>query len=151
MSKKGQLSIEIIVLLAIFLLFFQAMLLPSIEFSENVLKDTHTIVQTKKSIDSLSDNIEQFANSQGYGKRNIYFYLPSSAAISCDNTPRISYKLRISPQKPVPAGCDYEGGCGYTKNLYISNNISCNNIGPGYNGTLTIEKSESGNITLTIN
>jgi len=149
--KKGQLSIEVIILLAIFLLFFQAMILPSIEFAENTIKDTHAIVQTKKGIDGLADNIEQFSNSAGYGKRHMFFYIPNNTIITdCNNTNKtINYEIKISTQKPTPIGCDVNGLCKFSKQLYITNDFSCTKIGPGYNSNIFIEKTDEGEINIS--
>jgi len=149
--KKGQLSIELIILLGIFLLFFQAMILPSIDFAENTLKDTHAIVQTKKSIDTLADNLEQFASSSGYGSRTMFFYLPNTTVITdCNNTSKeINYKIQISTQKPTPAGCDVNGVCLYSKTLNVINDLICSRIGPGYNGHIKISKLASGDLNIS--
>lgn len=149
--KKGQLSIEVIILLSIFLLFFQGMILPSLEFAENVLKDTHAIVQTKKNIDSLSNNIEELYYSSGYGKREVFFNLPTNTIMVCNSsTKSLDYNVTISSQKPVPSGCDENGVCVFFKELNVSS-ISCSKVGPGHTGSFIIEKAQNGNITLTAN
>jgi len=128
------------------------MILPSINFAENVLKDTHAIVQTKRGIDSLADTIEQFSNSAGYGKRSFFLYLPSNTKLlNCNNeTKSINYEIRISKQKPIPMGCDVNGLCEFSKKLYISNVLNCSSIGPGYSGAIVIEKTNTGNINLSM-
>ncbi len=148
--QKGQLSIEVIILIAIFMLFFQAMLLPSIEFSENILKDTHAIIETKKSMDSIGSIVEQFANTNGYGKRLVFFYLPQNSQITdCNNaTKEIHYKIQISNQKPIPVGCDENGLCKFSKKLLITNTLSCQPIGPGYSGSLMVEKQSTGALSI---
>lgn len=153
MKNKGQLSIEIIILLSIFLLFFQAMILPSIEFAENTIRDTHAIIQTKKGIDNLSDNVEQFSNSQGYGERNMFLYLPSNTTITdCNNSSKtINYEIKISTQKPTPVGCDENGLCKFSKKIYITNNLSCSKIGPGNSSHIIIEKTDLGNMIISTN
>ncbi len=146
--KKGQLSIEIVILLAIFLLFFQAMILPTIEFSENILQDTQAIVITKKNIDNLATNIEQLSNQEGYGQRKVYFYLPSNAIMKCNNTlKQLDYNITISKQQPIPSQCDNMGLCSFNKQLLVRN-IDCNAIGPGHKGIITILKKIDGNITI---
>lgn len=151
MKNKGQLSIEVIMLLSVFLLFFHAMILPSIDFAENTLKDTHAIIQTKKGIDNLADNIEQFSNSQGYGKRTVLLYLPNNTMITdCNNTSKqINYEINISTQKPTPVGCDVNGICKFSKQLYITNTLNCIKIGPGNSGAIVLEKTNTGNINIS--
>ena len=151
MKNKGQLSIEVIMLLSIFLLFFHAMVLPSIEFAENTVKDTHAIVQTKKGIDNLADNLEQFSNAQGYGKRKVFLYLPNNTTITdCNNTSKqINYEIKISNQKPTPVGCDINGLCKFSKQLYITNTLNCVKIGPGNSGAIVLEKTNEGIINIS--
>ncbi|MFA5745333.1 MAG: hypothetical protein WCX82_00650 [archaeon] len=149
LNKKGQLAIELIILLAIFLLFFQSMILPSIEFSENVLKDTQAIVLTKKNIDSLSSNIEQLASQEGYGKRQVYFYLPNNTTLDCNATAsEIDYTITISKQNPIPTGCDSNGVCNFKRDIYTNQSVTCDKIGPGYRGTVEIQKTNTGEISI---
>lgn len=151
--KKGQLSIEVIILLAIFLLFFQAMILPSIEFAENTLKDTHAIIQSKKSIDAISENLEQFASSSGYGSRIMFLYLPKNTIITdCNSISKeINYKILISTQRPTPAGCSVDGVCLYSKKLNIFNDLTCTTVGPGFSGHIKISKDKEGNLDIDYN
>lgn len=150
--NKGQLSIEIIILLAIFLLFFQAMIYPSIEFSENVIRDTQTIVLSQKSIEDLAVNIEQLAAQDGFGRRPIYFHLPDNAILDCNSTSKtIDYNVNISLQQPVPYRCNEPGLvglCMFSRTIYIPGDLDCNMIGPGYKGILFIEKLQDGNINI---
>ncbi|HNW05849.1 MAG TPA: hypothetical protein PK655_01370 [archaeon] len=150
MNRKGQLSIEIIVLLAIFLLFFQAMILPSIEFSENVLQDTQAIVVSKKNIEDLAINIEQLASQDGYGKKQYYFYLPRNTKLDCNvAAKKLNYNITISKQQPLPPGCN-NSVCEFQRELFLQSQqfVDCNKIGPGFSGILMIEKKADGNITL---
>lgn len=150
MNRKGQLSIEIIVLLAIFLLFFQAMIMPSIEFSENVLQDTQAIVVSKKNVENLAINIEQLSVQDGYGVRKLYFYLPNNTVLDCNSVSNnLDYNVTISKQQPIPYVCESNGVCDFNRMVFISDSIDCNKIGPGFTGLLTIKKEINGNITLS--
>jgi hypothetical protein len=155
-NKKGQLSIEFIVILAIFLLFFQSVILPAINFSENVITDVHNISQTKKNVDFLSANIESFSANVGYGERAIFFYVPSAATlVSCSNSPaKINYQIKISDQNPAPAVSDCNATthtCLFSNELEIGNkSITCQEIGPGYVGGIIIEKSSSGDLDVYV-
>jgi hypothetical protein len=150
MNKKGQLSIEIIILLAIFLLFFQAMIYPSIEFSENVIRDTQAIVVAKKNVEDLAVNIEQLASQDGYGRRPVYFYLPDNAIMDCNSVSNtIDYNVDISLQQPIPYSCNTEPGhCVFRRAVVIPEVLDCNVIGPSYKGIITIHKAANGNIAI---
>lgn len=149
---KGQISIEFIILLAIFMLFFQATILPAIEFSENIIKDTHSLSITSDNVSRLITHIENFSNSPGYGKRSIFFYLPENATItSCGGTNNnITYNVKISTQNPIPLTCDNTGDCNFTKKIETSLDVSCNpnKIGPGFSGNIVLEKTNEGTIII---
>jgi len=151
-NKKGQIAIEYIILISILLLFFQAILYPNILFSENVVGDIYSITQTKQSIDKLGEDLSSFASSPGYGKRLVYFYLPDDAKIiDCNNTDKsINYQIKISSQNPKPniSECDHTNNiCIFKKYVSVGNeSFTCENIGPGFNNYLVIEKSVSGAI-----
>ncbi len=152
-TNKAQIAIEYIVFIAIFLLFFQAIIYPSTTFAENIVQDVYALTQTKNNIDKLSDNIEGFANSIGYGKRTMFFYIPKNTTITnCDNsTKEINYEVNISDQQPKPSlsNCNSSTNiCTFTKKLYIGNTtLDCDVIGPGFSGAIVIEKDEiSGDI-----
>lgn len=148
---KGQIAIEYIILISILLLFFQAIVYPNVDFSENLVTDVYNITQTKQSIDKLSLEIDSFASSSNYGKRLVYFYLPSSSSFFCDGS-NIKYEIRVSPQEPRPniTACDRTSNiCYFSKQLYIGTlNLTCDNIGPGYNGYLEIEKISTGDLNV---
>jgi len=149
--RKGQISIELIILLAVFLLFLHAMIIPTIEFSENILKDTHAIITTKKSVDHLATHIEQFAIQDGYGTRKVYLYLPTNATVSCIDK-KINYKIYISTQQPIPLQCDENGICDFNRELYISGTLTCpTKIGPGYKGPIAITKAQTNNMSIRVN
>ena len=149
---KGQISVEFIVLLAIFMLFFQATILPTIEFSENIIKDTYNLSKTSDSVSRLATHIENFSNSSGFGRRSIFFYLPDTAIISaCDydsGNPVIKYNVTISKQRPIPLTCNDQGVCNFVKKIESDAPISCEVIGPGFSGAIILEKSETGEIII---
>jgi hypothetical protein len=149
-NQKGQIAIEFIMLIGILLLFFYSMILPSIEFSEEVILDTYNLVQTKESLSKLSTTMESFSSSISYGKRKIFLYLPNEAQINgCDiNSPNVLYAtINVAPQNAVLSSCNVDGVCILVDYFYSSLNVTCNVIPLGYKGYVTIEKTESGDIS----
>jgi uncharacterized protein (UPF0333 family) len=156
-KNKGQIAIEYIILISILLLFFQSIIYPNINFSENVVKDVYNITQTKQSLEKLGDDLSSFSSTPGYGKRIVYFYLPSSSQITdCNNTNNyITYEIRVSDQEPKPniEACDRTTNiCTFYKSLSIGSatDITCDNIGPGFNGYLIIEKKQNGDLNVSV-
>jgi len=152
---KGQIAIEYILFLAILLLFFQAIVYPNVNFSENVIKDVYGITQTKQSMDKLVNDVSTFASTPGYGARTIYLYLPDTAQIvECDNvTKKLKYTILISNQEPKPniSACDRNTNlCTFNLPLFVSDaDITCEAIGPGFNGYLQITKSNTGDLDVS--
>jgi len=155
-SKKGQIAIEYILFIAIFLLFFQAVIKPAFDFSENVVTDIQSLTQSKENIDLLGQNIDSISSSLGSGKRTVFLYLPNTATITdCNNfLKQLNYKISISNMAPKPSisNCDSNTNtCYFAKQLYIgTNNIYCDAIGPGFSGELTIFKSTNGDLNVSI-
>ncbi|MFH0906026.1 MAG: hypothetical protein V1824_01665 [archaeon] len=148
---KGQLAIEFIMLIAIFLLFFQAILLPSINFARNTVEDISNITLTASSVNKLQEVIESFNNSAGYGKVSMYLTVPSNAKIFCSNSPpAINYEIIISSQKPSIDKCN-DSNCFFSKTLDISSsaNLSCEIIQNGFSGKVVIEKNLTGDINVS--
>ena len=140
-KQKGQISIEYIIFIAIFLMFFQAVLYPSAIFAENIINDVSSLTQANQSIESLSNSIESLANSSGYGKRTMFFYLPDNTSMSFNTiTKSIEYSIDISDQNPQPQSC-IGGVCDFQEDLYIGNltiDPSSDQIIGGFSGKLII-------------
>jgi len=148
--KKAQVSVEFIIIIAIFLLVFYSMILPSINFAESIVTDVYSLVQTKNNVSELAENLENLSNSAGYGKRQIFFYLPDNAYIlGCDETTspnKILAKVNISSQNAVNSFCNNEGICDINVPIYTNFDLDCATLSIGYKGNLNIEKTAAGQI-----
>ena len=125
------------------------MILPSINFAESVVTDVYSLVQTKNNVSELAENLENLSNSAGYGKRQIFFYLPDNAYISgckTTNPKKILAKVNISPQNAVNSFCNDEGICDINVPIYTDLDLDCVALSVGYKGNLNIEKTDSGDI-----
>ena len=154
-NQKGQIAIEFIILLALFLLFFYSMLLPSIEFAEEVVDDTYKIVKTHETINRLADQMESFSTTLGYGKRAIFIYLPGDARITgCEQEINgskqyfIDANVTISKTNVNEEKCDVDTGeCNLQAEFYSGlDTIDCGAIPPGYRGYIVIEKTTAGEL-----
>ena len=151
LSRKGQIAIEYIIFIAIFLLFFQAMVKPSIDFAEYVINDVQSVAVTQENTSKLANNISSFASSMGTGRVTMNFYLPKTATLIGCNSNEIVYEVQISNIKPTPISCDVNNICKFQKDIFIGGNtIYCETIGPGFTGVLVIEKSDTGDFNVSI-
>jgi len=151
-KNKGQIAIEYIIFIAIFLLFFQAVVKPSVDFAESVINDVQSISVAKENVSNLADNINSLESSLGYGKRLMFFYLPNNATLTLCDESQITYVVSISNAKPSPPNppCDVNV-CSFGEDLYLGgHDISCEVIGPGFTGNLILEKTEAGDIDVSI-
>jgi|GEM_PF-895733 len=145
-KNKGQVAVEFIILLALLLLFFHSMLLPSIEFAEEVVSDTFILVKTQESMTRLANNLESFSTTVGEGKRQIFIYLPGDAIIngcSDEGPPQLDATVTVSPRNAIARGCNLETGvCNLKVPFYTGLDVDCGTIPTGYRGYITIEKEE---------
>lgn len=143
-KSKGQIGIEFIVLIAILLLFFYTMLLPTVEFAEDVVQDTHNLVKTHEALTRLATHMESFSTSLGYGTRNIFIYLPGDARIvGCTgSSPYIlNATLTVDPTNAVLGSCNRTTGvCEVSVEFYAGDTVVCNPLPSGYRGYVTINK-----------
>jgi len=150
-TRKGQIAIEYIIFIAIFLLFFQAVIKPSIDFAENVMTDVQSIATTQENVTRLADNINSLASSMGTGKVTMNLYLPKNAIITECSSSSINYSISISNTNPKPAACNYTSLCELTKAIFIGgHDITCEQIGPGFVGDIIIEKESTGDFNVSI-
>jgi uncharacterized protein (UPF0333 family) len=144
-KSKGQIGIEFIVLIAMLLLFFYSMLLPTVEFSETVVNDTYNIVKTHEALTRIATHMESFSTSLGYGKRDIFIYLPGDARItgcSGSNPYSLSATITVNPQNAILNDCDPTTGvCNLNFEFYAGDDVICNPIPSSYRGYITIEKN----------
>ncbi len=149
---KGQIAIEYIVFIAIFLLFFQAILKPTVDFAEVVITDVQSVSVSKENMTNLANNINSLESSLGYGKRIMFLYLPGNAILTSCSDSALTYEITISKVKPDPPNPPCQNGiCTLSEDLYLgSNSISCDVIGPGFTGNVVIEKTQIGDIDVSI-
>ncbi len=151
LSRKGQIAIEYIIFIAIFLLFFQAVIKPSIDFAENIMSDVQSIAITQENVSRLADGVSSFASSMGTGKVTMNLYLPKNATITDCSSSAITYTITISNVNPKPAACNNTNFCEFTKAIFIgSHDITCDLIGPGFTGDVLIEKQATGDFDVSI-
>lgn len=146
-KSKGQIGIEFIILIAILLLFFYTMLLPTAEFAEDVVKDTYDLVKTHEALTRLAIHIESFSTSLGYGTREIFIYLPGDARITgCSgghsgDPYKLNATLTIAPENAILGSCDRSTGvCDISVDFYTGATMNCDTIPSSYRGYVTIKK-----------
>jgi len=83
LSKKGQVSIEFILLVAISLIYINAVIWPVVENSSQSAMDIKAVADTKLSAMKFGKALNEAAMSNGDMKKTISFFLPENSSIVC--------------------------------------------------------------------
>jgi len=129
-NRKGQVSIEFLLLLIIMLLYIQLIIMPTIDFSANYAEDAIRLGEARFSAEKLANTIDYIALSSGESKQTIKLFVPKDANISCNANAAgnsIEFKVKISEPTadcPAPAGETY-GECEMEIPLMDGINLIC--------------------------
>jgi len=148
-NKKGQVSIEFILIVLIALIYIYAVIQPTVDLATKSTDDTTRLSQTKLAAQKLAASINQVEASQSDGKKTISLLIPRNSEVSCAGT-TISFSTKLSnPLKcgdssgiSCPQGCsrlsDTEIACTGQVNLLAGSSIVCD-----FGGTSTITASSA--------
>jgi len=99
LNKKGQASIEFILLIILMLLYVQTIILPAIDMSKSSVKGTMGLGEAVFAGEKIANAINYVGSGSGNGKETISVYVPTGAEISC-GTKQIIVKYTL----PFAAG-----------------------------------------------
>jgi len=109
MNKKGQISIEFILIMLIMLLYLVAVVQPTAALAANSTEDVARLSQTKFTAQKLGNSINELKSNEGHGKKTISLFVPKNSRIECDaGSGRIifsSVMQSISDPLLAPTGC----------------------------------------------
>ena len=97
-NKKGQSSIEFILLVAITMIYISTIVLPSVELSKAATDDIMQLSESRLAVEKFANTIDAVAASSGYAKNTMTILVPWRSQVKCTN--------EISPG--VYAGVSYE-------------------------------------------
>ena len=96
MNKRGQVSIEFILLIVITLVYIYGTVWPLINDAIVAAEDVQRVSDTKISAQKLANAINEAAAGSGESKRTIHLLLPADASISCNaGENKIDYSLEV--------------------------------------------------------
>ena len=118
-GKKGQASIELILLLAVVLLLIQTIIMPSFEVAKSSSDDVSSMAIVRSQAQKLVNSIELVGSSAGSAKQTIHLMIPAHSKILCNDSGII---LNPTPASPwaiyyqtwpdsgvgVPEACSYD-------------------------------------------
>lgn len=94
-SKKGQVSIEFILLIVIALVYIYGTVGPLINDATTAAEDVQRVSDTKISAQKLANAINEAAAGSGESKRTIHLIVPAKATVKCDSA-KITFVVDIS-------------------------------------------------------
>ena len=109
LGKKGQASIELILLLAVVLLLVQTIILPSFEVAQKSSGDVSSMAIVRSQAQKLANAIELVGSSNNGAKQTIHLVVPAHAKIGCNDTAaEIYYQTQPDPGIGVPEACKHD-------------------------------------------
>ena len=155
-SKKGQVTVEFMLLLVIMLVYITTVIQPSVNSSSKAMNDIKLLGETDFALQRIASQINYVnASAQGTTK-TISLYVPAKAQISCaNNSANISFLVNLeipsfncSEEKTAP-----ETAC--NKSIATDARINCSNF--SLNGetkgklvNIQIVKLNSGEVSLEV-
>ena len=117
LGKKGQASIELILLLAIVLLLVQTIILPSFEVAQKSSGDVSSMAIVRNQAQKLANAIELVGSSNSGAKQTIHLVIPAHAKIGCNDAAfdplfpqnrAIFYQIQPDSGIGVPEVCKHD-------------------------------------------
>lgn len=121
MNRRGQTSIEFILLLVIMMLYIQTVVLPLVENSTRSAEDTTRLAQAELAAQSLANAINYVGSAETsantYAKQTLHLFVPKDTVVVCNGT-----------DKTIEFVAQFKQGIPTTANELP--NVTCNNIPP---------------------
>jgi len=92
LKERGQVSIEIIMLVMVIALFIQSIVVPSLDISAGTAKEVTRMGQARYAAEKLANTIDAVHASAGENKRTITLFIPARTVIGCDVAPSITWE-----------------------------------------------------------
>ena len=83
-SKKGQISIEFILIILIALIYIHSVIQPTIPISSQSTEDVTRLSQAKLAAEKLAGAMNQLEANKGEGRKTISLFIPKNSFIKCD-------------------------------------------------------------------
>ncbi len=103
LGRRGQASIEIIMLVMIIALFIQTVINPSLTIAAASAKETAKVGQARFAAEKLANTIDAVSVAPGENKRTITLFVPGNTIITCK-----SDEIAATVPGPDPAACNEE-------------------------------------------
>lgn len=155
MNKKGQGSIEFMMLVAISMIYISLIIVPSIEISRSAAEDVMQLSQAVLAGEKLANTVDSVASSSGEARQTVIIFVPERGNLECDGANKkvkIKFLLTKSGSSALlkqPSICpDDAGGNGIC--LKEINTISIFSCNPSSIGDYSLEDPVSNTKTAKV-
>ncbi len=121
-NKKGQLSMEFILIMSIILIMLLSMIIPMRDFSESNFNAMTKVAYAEKALYDVYNTAEKVCATDN-GKLSIMIYIPKDVNFEINDSGLISYDINFDFEV---ASCNNTNVCG--KSLQTCGNVLQNNI-----------------------
>ena len=162
--KKGQTSIEFMLLIVISLLYIQTVISPNVNESLLSVSDTARVGQARLATEKLTNAINYVAASNSESKTTVNLFIPDRTIITCDESnKRISYQTTIDGNI-AKCGILDDDASNCEKDFELNPTITLRCPNPPFNAlkqidsnfvsnpvTLYVERNSTGEVSITGN
>lgn len=162
--KKGQTSIEFMLLIVISLLYIQTVISPNVNESLLSVSDTARVGQARLATEKLTNAVNYVASSNSESKTTVNLFIPDRTVITCDESnKRISYQTIIDANI-AKCGILDDDASNCEKDFELNPTIILDCAIPPFNSsnqidsnfvsnpvTLYVERNSTGTVTITGN
>jgi uncharacterized protein (UPF0333 family) len=111
-ARKGQISIEFVLLLVILLIYIQMMVQPNLDFAIDSTTEVNDMGLARNATQKLIDTTDYIALSTSNAKQQIHFFLPANTAIICDEAENtLTFEVELKRAYVDPTKEDFEQPC----------------------------------------
>jgi|TARA_B100002003_G_C13987179_1_gene477148 hypothetical protein len=109
-NRKGQISIEFILIMLIALIYIYSVIQPTLQISAQSTEDVAMVSNVKLSAQKLAGAINQLEANASDGQRTIGLFIPDGTYIECTDDPvttdpAIEFSATLSDNLGTPSGC----------------------------------------------
>ena len=105
-NRKGQASIEFMLLLIIMLMYVQLIIVPSIDVAAASSEDVVRLGEARFAAEKLANTVNYVSASTGESKQTIKLFVPRETTIECNDTDNtIDFSVNMSMETGGIIGC----------------------------------------------
>ena len=153
LSARGQVSLELMLLVMVMLLFLQTATLPVVQLSSKAAQDIGSVGKARLALDTIGRAIEDVGFSSGDSRRMVEVFVPGQTRLLCDAAARrLSFEVQLDSSLEKVSACAQDSDrddfkCSFARPLPGAFGVECGR-GPPWKGpgwvTVSVEKSGGG-------